>query len=158
MTQTTPAVQVPQAWTKLTDLAPIALGESVILQNIGRPADIVSIALSVAQPADDFAGVAINQITPKYRVQSPKFPIWVRYYRFDNLEKYPARTCSLQVQRADDDAIRDDLAYEAGLGTNEVVKSLSGVERAVYALLCEFKLLNARFEDAYETGVQERDI
>jgi len=97
MPDTETAIEIGSSWTNLTTLSGIPSGTEVVLQNIGLPQDVIELATSLTEPAIDFKGVYMKQITPMMRVTIGEADIWARLYRYDK-DQSRLRTAKVQIQ------------------------------------------------------------
>lgn len=165
MAETKDQYRISQTWTNLNDLTSTAIGTDLILQNIGYPGDNISVAITSDQPSDDFRGILLNQINPMTLVSGYNRPVWVRYYRFDNVDKYPQRTGFLQVQLASNPIVpfiatkhpneSEDfvpLSEETFvIAANRLFYAMSGIQE-------QLKLLNHRIEEGFQTRINLEDV
>lgn len=96
MADTVDAFDIGKDWTNLNTLSGVAVGNAVILQNVGGPNDIIDTAISVSQPAADFNGIRLEQ-NQFYSTSAGDNDIWVRYIRLDR-QNIGTRTTKIQVQ------------------------------------------------------------
>jgi hypothetical protein len=85
-------------WTSLNNESGVAVGDAMIVQNIGMPGDIISLATSSTAPSVDFKGVALDQIKEFLQVTAGESEVWARFYRVDPNENVYSRIGLVQVQ------------------------------------------------------------
>ena len=157
MPDTVDAYDIGQDWVNINELILLPVGESLLLQNVGIPGDVISLALSDAQPDKEFIGVALDQLNPMQVVESATKPLWARFYRFDNLEPYPSRKGLLQIQPLNEAITPFFKSSTAGDDITNLILQ-NNLVRAINAVEFQLKLLNARFEENFETGITEVDL
>lgn len=158
------AIRIPQEWVNLNELASVSFGDSFIIQNLGPPGDLISIAISDSAPEPDFYGVALNQLNPMAFVDNPDKSVWVRFYRFDSMDSYPQITGLIQVippQGSIYVGLGGAIASGQGSGSTGQIESnpmMNEIRSSVSALFKQLKLLNYRIEEAFETRIKLEDI
>lgn len=97
MADTKTALQIPQVWTNINTFAGITEGVAIVVQNVGMAGDVISLANSPTEPAEDFLGVAAAQYRETYLVTEGESILWARFYR-PNAQYQYSQKGKLQVQ------------------------------------------------------------
>ena len=121
MSETFDAWEIPSGeWSSLNVITSIATGTELIVQNRGKPADIIECAIAANQPSESFNGVAFDQIKKQYRITpaDDSLTVWVRFTRIDRGDTYNIKGL-LQVQEASIAAIIEAEVIPTDIFTTE---------------------------------------
>ena len=169
MSETVNDYAIGKDWINLNELTGHQVGIELVIQNVGYAGDIVEVAISDVEPIVGFRGVGLFQFKPLYRVTESLNPTWVRFVRYDrNVNDVGNKTVLINVQtesNINDSAVLPPDLYTINLSGNKALSVSTGLETfsselegSNKAILKQLQLLNARFEEAFDTKIEVSDI
>ena len=123
VSETINAFSIGAEWVSLSSLLGRPPSSNKILQNCGRPGDIIELVISNDEPGVSFRGFRLDQIKSIYNLPAGSVDAWVRYIRNDGNE-LGIKTCLLQI--SEPLSISDD-SYSLALSENPVGGYISSV-------------------------------
>ena len=97
MVDTLNAFDIGSDWVDLNTLTGIAVGDGMIVQNVGAATDFIYLATSESQPPSDFDGIRARPSYPMYEIEAGESTVWARYFRHDR-QQIGLRTVKVQIQ------------------------------------------------------------